>query len=146
MADNTKKAADSAVVQGDVGYKRPPVGRRFKPGQSGNRSGRPKGRPNSATLIKALFNEPVAVREGGRVRHMPTGEAIFRSQVAKAGAGDEKALFTVMDIVEMTGRTKDVSEEEREKRALHLPLPFTREEMDLLQTEGREKERERCRM
>jgi tetratricopeptide (TPR) repeat protein len=77
---------------------------------------------------------------------MSTGEAIFRSQVAQAGGGDGRSLFTVMDILEMTGRTKDVSDEEREKRALHLSNAFTRDEWDLFHAQTREKERERCRM
>jgi tetratricopeptide (TPR) repeat protein len=146
MLENTKSSGDRPIKKGDVGYKRPPVSGQFKRGKSGNAGGRPKGRPNVATLTKALFNAPVTVREGGTVRRMSTGEAIFRSQVAQAGGGDERSLLTVMDILEMTGRTKDVSDEEREKRALHLSNAFTRDEWDLFHAQTREKERERCRM
>ena len=34
-----------------VGYGRPPVNRQFKPGQSGNPRGRPKGSKNFATIF-----------------------------------------------------------------------------------------------
>jgi hypothetical protein len=87
MLENTKSRGDRPINKGDVGYKRAPVSGQFKRGQSGNARGRPKGRPNVATLTKALFNAPVTVREGGKVRRMSTGEAMFRSQVAQAGAG-----------------------------------------------------------
>jgi tetratricopeptide (TPR) repeat protein len=145
MTSPKKKASERSLSEPEVGYKRPPVGRQFRKGQSGNRRGRPKGISNIATLTKALLNEPVAVRENGNVRRMPSGEAVFRSQIARAGGGDPKSLFAVMDIIEMTGGTNEVSDEEREKRSLHLSNPMPIEQMDLLWMDTREKERERCR-
>lgn len=129
-----------------VGYKRPPVTGQFKKGHSGNPRGRPRGRPNVATLHKALFNEPIKLREGGKSRTVPAGEAIFLLQAAQAGQGDQRSLFTVMEILDMTGRTKEISDEEREKRALHLPASYSLEEMDLVNNPACQKERERCRM
>jgi len=109
-----------------LGYKRPPVTARFKRGKSGNRKGRPTGRPNLATLTKAIFNQTVLVREGDKTRHMPVCEAIVRSLVGKAGQGDARALFLpVMDLLEMTGRTNDISDEERQKARHALPAPFS---------------------
>jgi hypothetical protein len=51
----------------EIGYGRPPIHTRFKPGQSGNPAGRPKGAQNSATEIAAELRggDP---RQGGR-RH-----------------------------------------------------------------------------
>ncbi len=37
-----------------VGYKRPPVHSRFKPGQSGNPGGRPKGRQSMSRILERL--------------------------------------------------------------------------------------------
>jgi hypothetical protein len=45
----------------EVGYGRPPIHTRFKPGQSGNPAGRPKGAQNFATEIAAELKE---AREG----------------------------------------------------------------------------------
>ena len=58
----------SAEVQPNcaVGYGRPPRGRPFEPGQSGNPKGRPKGSRNTVTLLSEALDERVMVREGGR--------------------------------------------------------------------------------
>ena len=40
----------------DVGYGKPPRSRRFKPGQSGNPKGRPKGAKNRDTILRELLN------------------------------------------------------------------------------------------
>ena len=146
MPSNSNTQNGNPADDAAVGYRRPPVRGQFKRGQSGNPKGRPKGRPNVSTLTKALFNEPVPVREGGKTRRMPACEAMFRLQVAQAGAGDARSLFTVMDILEMTGRTTEISDEERDKRAMHLPASMTAEEMDLVRNPACEKQRERSRL
>jgi tetratricopeptide (TPR) repeat protein len=142
--DDTKENTSPLRPAGAVGYKQPPLNSRFKKGKSGNSKGRPRGRPNVATLTKAIFNKTVPVREGDKTRHMPVCEAIVRSQVGKAGQGDARALFTVMDLLEMTGRTNEISDDERAKRGMHLSAPFSREEFDLLHAEARERERHTC--
>jgi tetratricopeptide (TPR) repeat protein len=145
MAPN-KKSDDVAANKASVGYRRPPPDSQFKKGQSGNPKGRPKRRPNVATLTKLLFNESVLVRQDGKPSHMPSGEAVFRSLVAQAARGDTRSLFAFMDILEMTGLTNDISDEEREKRAMHLPNSFSLEEWDLINNPACQREREYCRM
>ncbi len=53
-----------------VGYKKPPLDKRFKKGECPNPKGRPKGVKNMRTLILALANEKVTVRENGKVKRM----------------------------------------------------------------------------
>src|SRR5438105_10771914 len=130
--DTTGEPSDSPV-----GYKRPPTDTRFNPGRSGNPKGRPRGRPNAANVFQSAFNKPVPVRQGGRTRNMPTCEAIIRSLVGKAVQGDTRSLTAVMEIIEMTGRTDDITDEQREKIAMHLSAPFSTEECDLLESEAR---------
>jgi tetratricopeptide (TPR) repeat protein len=125
-----------------VGYKHPPATGQFKKGTSGNPKGRRKGSPNVANLTKAALNQPVTVREGGKTRVMPAAEAIIRSLVAKGGQGDAASLKAVMEIVEMTGHTADISDD-RAKNSLRLPAPFSRPELDVVQSEAREKDRQR---
>src|SRR5712692_6408966 len=109
-----------------IGYKRPPIGTRFLKGKSGNPKGRPKGRLNVANVIKDILNEAVSVRSGDKSRSMASIEAMVRVQVNNACQGDTRALTAFMDVLEMTGRTNEMTDEERQKRALHMPRPFTR--------------------
>src|SRR4051812_111432 len=50
---------DPPTVPYAVGYGRPPVQTRFRPGQSGNRRGRPKGARNLASELQAVLAETV---------------------------------------------------------------------------------------
>jgi tetratricopeptide (TPR) repeat protein len=126
-----------------VGYQHPPAERQFKAAESGNPAGRPTGRLNVANLIKEIFNETVPVREGNRTRRLPTAEAIIRSLVAKAGQGDASALFTVMDLIEMSGRMDELGDEELGRRQMVLPGSFSMAERDLTISPAREQERQR---
>jgi hypothetical protein len=67
-----------------VGYKRPPVHTRFKPGQSGNPSGRSKGSQNLQTLFTKILAEEVSLREGANVRKVTKAEAVLRGLVIGA--------------------------------------------------------------
>ena len=133
----TKGRADA------VGYKRPPRGSRFAKGRSGNAKGRPKGRPNFPNIVSALFNAKVKVQLGERTLYMPTGEAILRKLMVDANKGNHRSLIALLDIIEMTGRTKDVSDEERARRTIKLPKPMARDEFDLIASPARAKERQR---
>jgi hypothetical protein len=61
----------------DVGYGKPPREHRFKPGQSGNPKGRPKGAKSEATILNELLRRKIAVREDGRSRKITVLEAIL---------------------------------------------------------------------
>jgi tetratricopeptide (TPR) repeat protein len=126
-----------------VGYKRPPARTRFPKGKSGNPKGRPKGQPSVANVIRDILNEPVSVRAGEKSRNMPSIEAMVRVQVNNTCQGDKRALTAFMDVLEMTGRTKEMTDEERQKRALHLPRPLPLEHLDFFYSAARELERQR---
>src|SRR5207237_8691001 len=49
-----------------VGYGRPPSPSRFKPGQSGNPRGRPKGQRNLLSDLRDELAEKIRIREGDR--------------------------------------------------------------------------------
>ena len=53
-----------------VGYGRPPVHSRFKPGQSGNPKGRRKGQRNVGTVVDGELSQRIKVREGNRTRSL----------------------------------------------------------------------------
>ena len=80
-----------------VGYGQPPSGSRFKPGQSGNPKGRPKGTKNRITIFNQALNERVVVTEHGKRKNITKQEAIFKQLVNKAASGDHRAAQLVIN-------------------------------------------------
>jgi hypothetical protein len=86
-----------------VGYRKPPKQHQFRPGQSGNRKGRPKGQKNAATTLREILNHKVEVRTGSTVRKIRVLEAILTRFAEAALKGDTKAaafLIQRYDMVE----------------------------------------------
>ncbi len=76
----------------EVGFGKPPRSRRFKPGQSGNPNGRPRGAKNFAIAIGQELDSRVTVTENGRRRRISKREVIAKHLVNKAASGDLKAI------------------------------------------------------
>ena len=84
-----------------VGYGRPPVNRQFKPRQSGNPRGRPKGSKNFPTMFAEAMSRPVTVRDKkGKIRTLSKQELMVEVMVNKALAGDPKAFAMVVQFAE----------------------------------------------
>ena len=79
-----------------VGYKQPPKGRQFQPGNSGNPSGRPKGVRNFKTDMREELSESISIREGGRDISISKQRALIKRLVASAIEGDARAIATLM--------------------------------------------------
>lgn len=90
-----------------VGYGCPPVHSQFKPGQSGNPSGRTKGSENLKTLFNKILSEEVSLREGADVKKISKAEAVLRSVVLGALKGDVRNLAMLLRVAEYTGEFKD---------------------------------------
>ena len=104
----------------DTGYKQPPKSTRFKPGQSGNKRGRPKGSRNLKTDLNDLMKKRIAVREDGETRHISRQEAMLLSLFSKAAHGDVRASTTLANMVmklnpetEQPSGSTDVSESDK---------------------------------
>ena len=82
-----------------VGYKKPPRHTQFKPGQSGNVRGRPKGAKNFATVIEEELQVPIEVTEKGKRKRISKRQAIAKQHINKAVAGDPKATAIVLNEV-----------------------------------------------
>jgi hypothetical protein len=85
----------------EIGYGKPPRGRPFQKGQSGNPRG-PRRKDLSSLLVAAL-NEPVYVTIDGKRRNITKCEAIVTQMVnesAKANLRATKMLFDMMKEVE----------------------------------------------
>jgi uncharacterized protein DUF5681 len=91
-----------------VGYGRPPVNRQFKPGQSGNPKGRPKGRKNFVTIFAGVLSRPIKVRDkDGKVRKLSKLEAMIEGVTNKGIAGNANALVKVIQLAEKHGVFKE---------------------------------------
>jgi hypothetical protein len=98
MSRKKPPAADDVPVPDDdrVGYGRPPKAHRFKPGQSGNPSGRPKGSISMAALLRKALIETVEITINGRTRRVRKVELAIKQLVNKAAKGDARALNTIL--------------------------------------------------
>jgi hypothetical protein len=83
-----------------IGYKKPPRQTQFKPGQSGNPTGRPKKRTSFAESIEKELNTRITVNEGGERRKITKLQAIAKQQTNKALNGDLKATALLMRAIE----------------------------------------------
>ena len=81
---------------------RPPVKNQFKPGQSGNKRGRPAGktRMSANEMIGRLLREkhPIVVR--GRQKMVPLVEMIIMKIFDLALKGNPKAIMWAMELIE----------------------------------------------
>jgi hypothetical protein len=96
-----------------IGYRKPPVHTRFKPGQSGNPSGRVKGSKNLKTLFHQILNEQIPLIDGTQSKKVTKAEALMRRLVIGALKGDSRSLMTLMRIAEQTGEFADDEKNEQ---------------------------------
>lgn len=82
-----------------VGYKRPPKAHRFKPGESGNPRGRPKGTRNLGTDLTDILGRRVSIREDGKERRISRQEALLLSLYNKALHGDVRAATAIINML-----------------------------------------------
>lgn len=80
----------------EIGKGRPPRATRWKPGQSGNPKGRPKGAKNLATIFNDVLNQKFEIQEQGTTRIITAREGIVRRVVHEALKGNIKATAFVL--------------------------------------------------
>src|SRR4051812_26019902 len=101
---------DEASVDGAdyrVGFRRPPLHTRFKPGVSGNPSGLPKDSKNFKTLLHSILNEQISLQEGSQSRKISKAEAIMRRLIIGALKGDSRDLHALFRLAEQTGQFEE---------------------------------------
>lgn len=108
MSDSRKEdIAENEADKPSVGYRRPPVETRFKPGVSGNPKGKRKSEPRMKRPVsKRKFletileetNRTVSVLEGGKQKTMPAVRAMIRSFINVA-MKDHRSFKQVMNLI-----------------------------------------------
>ena len=119
-----KRAAGSRVringIPSDeyVGRGHPPRAHRFKPGESGNPSGRRKGSKNESTLLREILLQKLKIRSGGRLKTISVLEAILRRLVEDSLRGSIKSAAFILNryaaMVSGELPPTDVSDDDRE--------------------------------
>ena len=81
-----------------VGYGKPPQQHQFKPGQSGNKKGRPKATESLDQVAKRVFNAPVAIWENGKRRTISKQALVVKRITDRAVAGVPGAIGEVVKL------------------------------------------------
>lgn len=102
-----EEVAAQPIAPMKVGYCNPPVHTRFKPGQSGNPSGRAKGSQNLKTIFNKVLDEEISLREGSEIMKVSKAEALVRGMVVGALKGDQRNLLMLFRVAEQTGQFED---------------------------------------
>jgi len=89
-------------VSNQVGYCQPPKQHQFKPGQSGNPKGRPKGTPTFQDVMTKEAAKLIKVKQGDKIIHVPKVEALARRIFGLALEGDLAAARLVFQLTAMS--------------------------------------------
>lgn len=79
-----------------VGYGKPPKHTRFKPGQSGNPKGRPKGAQGFTAELDRELKAIITVTENGQMIKLSKQRALVKSLLAKALKGDPRSVALIL--------------------------------------------------
>jgi Family of unknown function (DUF5681) len=85
---------------------------RFKKGQSGNPNGRPKGKKNTAEMLREVFFHPVSIKDAQGTRSVPKIVAAGEVCINNALKGDLRSFVKVMELAEKFGILKPGSLEQ----------------------------------
>jgi hypothetical protein len=97
--------ADGSKDPGAVGYKRPPPHTRFRPGRSGNPTGRPKRRPSFRAALLAELAATVPAEDQQRAGSKL--QALVRTLVDTAIAGDARAQSLLVSALARIGDAEE---------------------------------------
>lgn len=107
------KSDDNDNDRDKVGYGKPPKHSQFKPGQSGNRAGRPKGKRAFLDDLLAELSEIVSITENGRTQRVTKQRAVMKSAFAKASKGDFRALNFLLQRIPLLEEAQEAREQEQ---------------------------------
>jgi hypothetical protein len=122
----------------EVGYGKPPVETRFKPGQSGNPSGRPRGarkKPAVPSLneerLKSIILEEayrtISINDVHGQVSIPMAQAIVRSLAVNAAKGNPRAQRLFTELLAATERDNKRLHDEWLETAIEYKVDWERE-------------------
>jgi hypothetical protein len=102
----------------DVGYKRPPRRSQFKPGRSGNPSGKAKGLRSMSAELRDILGEEITVAADGAIKTVSKQRALASSLITAAIEGDLRATAIVMAHLNRDAPKGETMEEETDFSAV----------------------------
>ena len=127
--DREEEAEPSAAAEEheyEVGYGKPPRHSRFKPGRSGNPTGRPKGAVGCKTILERVVLARHTVIEQGKRQQRTILELILLALRNRAIDGDPKAFSKLHDLLERYGP----QDTKLDGAYIFMPEPLSTEERD----------------
>jgi hypothetical protein len=109
-SQHVRESSSKTAPDYPVGYGRPPQHSQFKPGQSGNPKGRPKGHLNVRTVVEKALNERIEIKEGDRTRWVSKLDGVVVNVVNKALRGDPKSQNMLTTLLRSTRMTHETPE------------------------------------
>jgi hypothetical protein len=91
----------------EVGKGRPPRATRWKPGQSGNPKGRPKGSRPIGAVLQQILGQRIAVTENGKTRLLPALEVMLRRLANDAMRNEPAALKLMLSLFDRYGESAE---------------------------------------
>ena len=88
MANNNSKSASSY----EIGYRKPPKSTQFKPGQSGNPSGKKKAPKSNDQIFQDILSTKLKVTKNGDTKQVETREIIAQQIINSAAKSDMPAI------------------------------------------------------
>src|SRR5580698_4980480 len=102
-ANRDEKSTSDNAAHAPVGYEHPPLASRFKPGTSGNTTGRPKGSKNVKTLIKQAMTASITIQEGQTSTRVSKIEGVVLRQLQSALKGNERSAMAAIKMAMLVG-------------------------------------------
>ena len=94
---SSQERANGSGREYDVGYRKPPKHKQFKPGQSGNPRGRPKGSKNESTILHGILHRTIKIQDGGRSRQVTILEAMLTRFAQDSLKGNVKSAAFLLN-------------------------------------------------
>lgn len=102
-----KRDRNKAPGEYTVGYGRPPLHSRWKPGFCPNPKGRGKGNRNFETEVNEELKAKITIQENGKRKRITKRQAVAKQLVNKAASGDLKAMPVLFNQSSQLGNKSD---------------------------------------
>lgn len=115
----------------EIGKGKPPKHHQFKPGQSGNPKGRPKGSKNVHQILSKVLNEKITITDSGKKQVVDKLEGAVRVLVNKSFEGRPQSLKLLLDLLKdaegTTALARDVQFDDYDYASLMEELDWLEE-------------------